>query len=64
MMPPVTLSRLVAGKAMRTVPYPVRPPGIRRRLAVTRGTPCPACCPHARPACHVLAEGAARGPAE
>ena len=24
MMPPVTLSRLVVGKAMRTVPYPVR----------------------------------------
>jgi hypothetical protein len=26
MMPPVTLSRLVASKAMRTVPYPARPP--------------------------------------
>lgn len=24
MMPPVTLSRLVVSKAMRTVPYPVR----------------------------------------
>ncbi len=26
MMPPVTLSRLVASKAMRTVPYPARGP--------------------------------------